>query len=242
MKGITVCVDYWDYLEITLPKNLHHFEDFLVVTAPQDTATQELCKKYAVKTHITDAFYRKGAHFNKWLALEEGLDVLGRLGWLCIIDSDIIMPEFIYWPELINGKLYAPRRRMTHHPLPENQWGQVPLWHVEEFSGYFQLFNGLDEHLPNPPWHELDWMHAGGADTAFQALWPVKDKVRLPFEVLHLGPNGKNWLGRATPIKGKLPTKSQERLGRLSALMELRRQTPKSLRQYEEEKIKDEQH
>ena len=239
MRAIIVCVDYWDYLAVTLPYNLHHYDECMVVTSPADTNTRELCKHYKVQCHITDAFYRKGAMFNKWLALEEGLDKFGRDGWILIIDADIMLPRSIDLPPLHIGNIYAPRRRMGDRPLPESMWNTLRLWHVQEFSGFFQLFHGRDPVLPNPPWHEVDWTHAGGADTFFQNKWRPTNKIRLDFEVLHLGPNGKNWCGRATPLAGQVPTEAHIRMQKLSEFMERRRVAPKAnLTRYDHEKLK----
>lgn len=238
-NAIIVCVDYWDYLRITLPHNRHHFNHILVVTSPNDIKTKELCEKHGVAYLSTDAFYKQGALFNKWLALEEGLDVLGRQGWISILDADVILPETIYAPPLEIGNLYGPKRRMGTHPLPENKWGEVPLWELAEFSGFMQVFHGSDPHLPAPPWHQTDWLHAGGADTFFQELWPESNRIRLPFEVLHIGPNGKNWCGRVTPIDGEVPKEAARRRQQLRQFMDVRRRTPRDQRTYSNEKIND---
>src|SRR5271165_5034841 len=87
------CVDYAPLLSVTLPYNRHHFQEVWVVTAQRDTATQEVALRNGARVHITDAFYRRGAFYNKWLALEEGLDAMGRSGWLCIMDADVLWPR-----------------------------------------------------------------------------------------------------------------------------------------------------
>lgn len=203
MRTIIVCVDYWDYLDECLPYNRHHFEEVLIVTSPQDTRTQHVCENLKVPYFITDAFYRNGAKFNKWLALEEGLDYFGRHGWITILDADIVIPKSIEWPKLDQTKLYGPERYMSTHLLPEEQWKTMPLWTNKEFSGFFQMFHASCPFLPDAPWHQTNWTHAGGADTFFQQNWPASQKVRLPFPVLHIGPNGKNWCGRVTPFEGE---------------------------------------
>jgi hypothetical protein len=55
MKAIMVCVDYGDLLSLTLPYNKHHFEQMLVVTAPRDRETQNICEVYCAisLTHST---------------------------------------------------------------------------------------------------------------------------------------------------------------------------------------------
>lgn len=236
MRTIIVCVDYWDYLSMCLPYNRHHFEEVLVVTSPQDIGTQTLCHNLKVPYFVTDAFYRNGARFNKWLALEEGFDHFGRHGWLAILDADILMPKSVEWPKLNQENLYGPERHMSISFLPENMWTSTPLWTNKEFSGYFQMFHATSPFLPSPPWHQTNWVHAGGADTFFQRLWPEEKKIRLPFKVLHIGPNGKNWCGRCTPLEGKIPEEAQQRQSAMRNFMQNRRLNPDP--NYNNEKLK----
>jgi hypothetical protein len=182
----------------------------------------------------TTAFKDDGAAFNKWKALEQGLDRMGREGWLCVMDADVLWPHNLEvvvgdkfqgldndWlsfnvPCVNNlnmrvGQLCTPKRRMCEdlgYGIPDEvTWDNFPLHRQQqEFAGYSQIFHASDPHLGPPPWHQVDWRHAGGADSFFQAKWPDSAKVRPPFEVLHLGPAGQNWWGRATPyLDGTVP-------------------------------------
>lgn len=252
LNAAMVCVDYSDLLAVTLPYNRHHFDRVLIVTTHADEATRILADRYNCEVHITDAFYRGGAAFNKWLALEEALDErMFRRGWLCLMDADVLWPKsalvHVSDPWLVvesptgnarftRGQLVSPLRRMAPWPLLEVdiQWEQfegrpprivkaVPvlpaeeLWHVYpvhrnvgEHAGYSQIFHCDDSKLGAPPWHEVDWEHAGGADSIFQRKWLPHQKLRPPFEVLHLGEPGQNWYGRATPLAdGTLPADAE---------------------------------
>lgn len=203
MKAIIVCVNYSDFLSITLPYNRHHFSEVVVVTSFNDRETQQLAKRHGARILITDAFYDDGADFNKFKALEQGLSVMGRNGWICLLDADIlwpkVLPKFTFTP----GKLYTPDRRMMREligQIPhEPYWASFPRPQYKGFSGYTQIVHGSDPVLGSPPWHEVTGRHAGGADTKFQARWSEADKIRPPFEVLHLGPNKTNWRGRVSP-------------------------------------------
>jgi hypothetical protein len=228
MKAILVCVNYADMLRVTLPYNIHHFKDIYIVTSHEDKDTINVANENNselypfINTYKTDAFYRNGADFNKWLALEEGLDYFNLRypvydGWLCLMDADVLWPKDI--PMLYNevsdedsltpNCLYTPRRRMLLDPprglgdvIPfpsENAWRNYPLHRQEkEFAGYSQIFHTRDIHLGDSPWHQTNWRHAGGADSLFQAKWPESNKIRPPFEVLHIGEAGRNWCGRIT--------------------------------------------
>lgn len=229
MKAIIVCVDYWDYLQVTLPYNRHHFQDVMIVTSMTDDKTVEVAKSNNCQVYQTDSFYEGGANFNKWKALEEGFDALGRKGWMCILDADIVWPKTVKFVDIEIGNLYTPFRRMCDPQVnlipEESTWTQYPLHRQQkEFAGFTQIFHADDPHLPSAPWHQINWKHAGGADTFFQKLWPESNKIRPQFEVLHLGHSGKNWCGRATPFAdGELPEQSKARIDALTAFMQGRR-------------------
>lgn len=205
MRAIIVSVDYGDLLELTLPYNRHHFEDVLIVTHERDKRTTGVAYANKAQVYFTNAFYEGGANFNKFKALEEGLDVMAREGWLCIMDADVLWPKSLPQTDYEVGKLYTPRRRMfldVTKPIPqEEDWGHYAVHpQCREFAGYTQIFHASDKHLGVAPWHETNWRHAGGADSFFQAKWSEEAKVRPNWECLHLGPAGENWCGRATPL------------------------------------------
>lgn len=90
---ITVCKDYSDYLQHTLPRNLNQANSFIVVTHPDDLKTREICAQYAplVTVVLTDCFYENGAAFNKGRAVNEGIDQITSPTWLLHLDSDIVL-------------------------------------------------------------------------------------------------------------------------------------------------------
>lgn len=232
MRSIVVCVEYSDLLAITLPANRHHFDAMMVVTSMADEATADLARQHDCHLYQTDAFYDRGAVFNKWAALEEGLSAFGREGWLCLLDADVIWPREIPEFDLVCGKLYTPRRRLfpdvTKPVPPESEWERYPLMREPEFAGYSQIFHASDPHLPGPPWHQTDWRHAGGADSFFQRMWAEPDKIRPPFVVLHLGEPGANWCGRVTQFTdGTKHPQAGERAERLRRFIEGRGGRPR---------------
>lgn len=211
-RAILVSVNYGDLLGLTLPFNRHHFEEVMVVTTPEDKVTQDVAIANGADLHATNAFYDDGADFNKWKALEEGLTVFGRHGWLCLMDADIVFPPELPRVEYLCGRLYSPYRHVIHSfdtatiDLTEvyNSRHLFPIYQEREWAGYTQIFHADDPVLPCPPWHEQNWRHAGGADSAFQNLWSKYDKIRLPWNVLHLGDPGYNWCGRNHEDRKKL--------------------------------------
>lgn len=241
MRAILVSVDYHDLLAITLPYNRHHFSSVCVVTAPGDKSIK-VAEDNGCKIFVTSSFYDGGASFNKWKALEEGLNWFRRRDidpWLCIMDADILWPKELRglggsqngWNQgsLVPGNLYTPLRRMMVDNLStipqETEWRQFPVHsNIQEWAGYSQIFHQDDCHLPQPPWHETNWRHAGGADSCFQQRWPASAKLRPPWDCLHLGSAGTNWAGRVTPyVDGTTHPEAPARAATLSRFFDLRR-------------------
>lgn len=206
IESLTICVEYDDFLAITLPRNKKHFDETLVITSPEDAATQKLAASQHCKCLVTDAFYRKGAMFNKGLAIEEGFNRLERREWICVWDADIVMPQNIEISNKQTDCLYVPARRLLEDPSSYRDnldWNLLPSPTLpHEFSGYFQLFHGSID-IPRP-WYSTDWIHAGGCDSDFSHKFLINERKRAPFDVLHLGPEGDqirigmNWMGRTT--------------------------------------------
>lgn len=98
LEAVIICVNYSDFLKITLPLNLKHFDNVIVVTKESDTKTIEFCRSIDDKKLVlikTDAFdYPKNkAKFNKGLAIDVGLQFLEHKSWVMNLDSDIVLPD-----------------------------------------------------------------------------------------------------------------------------------------------------
>lgn len=229
MRTFTVAVDYLDLLQLTLPDMMRTADEVVVVTDPRnrDGVLGLPCRGFSL--YVTDLFYADGAQFAKWRALEAALDDLGREGWLCFRDADVLWPAGVEVEEtsagltvggcaVVVGQLFCPLRAMAPWPYPgdprdEGGWAKWPTHrNVREWAGYSQVFHGSDRALGPPPWHEVDWRHAGGADSFFQAKWPEAKKLRPPWRCLHLGEAGVNWAGRCTAYgDGSLPEGAEAR-------------------------------
>jgi hypothetical protein len=228
---VLVCVDFADLLAVTLPANARHFRRIVVATTPEDAETQAVVASVPnAVCHITSVFFDRQAVFNKGAALEESFDVMGRAGFFVVMDADIVLPQSFRWPAVEAGNLYSPLRRMMvelPRPLvipPDEEWRRYPLHPQQhEFAGFFQLAHASDPVLASRPWYPTNWVHAGGCDSEFQAKWPAHRKIRPNFEVLHLGPAGVNWCGRASMLAdGTLPEGSEERKAALRAMVRAR--------------------
>ena len=234
IRALVISVDYSDILNLTLPYNKSFVDETLVVTSPGDTSTVEVAKRHGATTHITDAFYRRRAYFNKAAAIEEGLDVLGRSGWILLLDADILIPEGRHRFEPTTGRVYTARRRILKRlpqtVPPETQWRENKLMlNNEEYGGCFQLFHASDPVLGRPPWHNVGWLWAGGSGITINERWPLPMQARPPFEVLHLGEPFRNWVGRVTKyIDGTQHPDHQDRASRMVSLLQSRRRSTKS--------------
>lgn len=93
IEAVIVCINYADFLKITLPANKHHFDRLVIVTDEQDTETAKVCEFYNVQCIKTNAFYTDGSTKpNKALGINEGLKVLDKDGWVLHMDADIWLP------------------------------------------------------------------------------------------------------------------------------------------------------
>jgi hypothetical protein len=200
LRGITVCVNYADLLRITLWRNMRHLSECLVVTSPDDHETVGLCRGVpGVSVHVTDAFTRHGAKFNKGLALEETFDVLGRHGWILIWDADILLPEVFPWYSVKPGYLHGVNRRQVNDPArwhPDKPWRSYLPIRDGGPVGFFQLFQAEDPALAGKhPWYDVTFTHAGGGDARFLTFWDPRHRLMLPVDVLHFGSPHTNWFG-----------------------------------------------
>jgi hypothetical protein len=205
IRGLTVVVGAW-YARthaICAARNMRHLVETVVVT---DAATAPLLADVpGQRVHVTDAFTRADANgavplFNKGLAIEEAWPVLGRHGWLLVLDGDVLLPDYLPAEGIRPGTLYGARRRILADPAawhPGLDWSACePVNDGGQPIGFCQLFHAADPALAGVrPWYDVTYPHAGGGDAAFMARWPAERRALLPMEVLHLGPIDTHWYG-----------------------------------------------
>lgn len=92
IETVTVCVGYGDFLLESAKLNRPHFERWVIVTAPQDEETREVCRKYDLSVVLTDDFTRDGADFAKARGINRGLNLLSKGCWRLHLDADIVLP------------------------------------------------------------------------------------------------------------------------------------------------------
>lgn len=97
LEAVIVCVNYSDFLRVTLPQNKKHFDKIVVVTDKNDQETVQVCLENNVSYIQTDDFYRDGGEKpkpNKSIGINAGLSQLDLDGWVLQIDADIWLPSF----------------------------------------------------------------------------------------------------------------------------------------------------
>ena len=75
LEAVTVCVNYADFLEETIPYNLPQLDLWTIVTSPDDKQTQHVCNRYGLRCLKTDCFYRdvERPRINKGRGINYGL-------------------------------------------------------------------------------------------------------------------------------------------------------------------------
>jgi hypothetical protein len=187
IEAVIVCVNYADILAHTLPNNMQHLDQIIVVTDLRDHATRELCKRLGVTCVSTDRFYDGEAVFNKAEGIQVALDLLSRDAWVLHMDADIWLPPHIR--EVLDSRhldpecIYGIDRLMCHgyeawmdfcaKPTPINEL--YYLVHARAFPigsrvahynqrdgwfpiGFFQLWNPCGSGVHTYP------RESGGAD------------------------------------------------------------------------------
>lgn len=121
LTAITVCIDFSDFLSDALPENRGFFDRYILLTSPEDTATQELGEKYDCEV-ITTTLHRDLGKFNKGAVINQGIASAHPANWLCLIDADIVLPtSFRTWlselPKIVRKPHWVPHTLFGLHRL-----------------------------------------------------------------------------------------------------------------------------
>jgi hypothetical protein len=159
LSGIVTCVNYDDYLAWTLPHNVEHFDEFVVVTDVKDISTQKITKKCGAKCVIRSSHEPFDANGTKGMAINEGIAEMQSPEWILHLDADIILGhnfrKKLTSKFLNKDALYWVRRKQPSHEsqlsvflknkITIHDWeGVLPEGSPQRWSGpfgYFQLFN-----------------------------------------------------------------------------------------------------
>lgn len=196
--AVQVCVDYADVLGHTLRINRPLFDRFIIVTAPHDIETQEICRDYDVELVVSERFWHDGAFFNKAAGLNEGLRHAAT-DLVCSVDADTILPpSVLHHVACINDResLYGMARKI-HLTYADylTESGEIRATAPGYTIGFFQLFWRSSAFFPGE--FEESYLTAAHYDIEFMAHWPASRRMHLGDLVAsHIGPRQINWFGR----------------------------------------------
>jgi len=235
IEAVVVCVNYSDFLAVTLPKNIELVDRLVVVSHYDDKATHRLCDKFSVDCIKTDVMYDDGDKFNKGRAINLGLSNLRHDDWILHLDADIMLPHrfrhaikmgkldksYLYGADRLDTISYENWEKNKWRTIPQHQWrfmvtpqSEFPvgarLLHLEYGYcpiGYFQMFHSSVRR--NYP---IVCGSAEHSDVLFAVQWSRDHRILAPeFFVYHLEsertPMGVNWDGRKTKPFGPDGTK-----------------------------------
>jgi predicted GH43/DUF377 family glycosyl hydrolase len=207
LNAIIVSVNYNDFLSITL-ESISNLMNVTVVTSPDDTVCQQLCKRFRVNCVVTDKMYDEDAKFNKGKAINEGLKSINNPDWILLLDADIyLQPNFLDVLKSskndINSLIICKRLILDNYDDFVKWKNGEDVGQIERAKGYgyFQLFNAKCSSNRSFFYSEK-YTDASESDLEFRDRFKLKKE--LDTCVVHLGNTGKNWFGRITENFKKL--------------------------------------
>lgn len=206
IEAVTVSVDYADFLAESLPLNKPLFDRIVVVTTPEDHATQRICEYHHVECVTTRAFATHKGQFRKAAGINVGLAKLDKDAWVCHLDADMVLPaqtrQVLEHAELDPAVIYGADRNVIvgyeawreHCRKPRIQQELKPCFvHVDTYKvgarlnvpklngyapiGFFQLWNPVGSGVRSyPSKHE----GADRTDMLFSTQWPRGKRGFIP--------------------------------------------------------------
>lgn len=113
ITAIVVCVNYDDYLALTLPINVKEVDRILVVTDENDEKTKKLAESLGATVFISKRIHENGAVLAKGKAINDAINSLKNPDWILVMDADVILPRgFLKIKDRVlnPGVLYYTRR------------------------------------------------------------------------------------------------------------------------------------
>lgn len=201
MIGLTVCVNYADFLAETLPQNRKFFTHFYIVTEATDTRTVELGKQHDCQMLFTTKTHERGSKFNRGGLIHDAQKQIHRMhrdDWICILDADIFLPDSFatldVW-SLPRSNIYGVPRHI--YKTKEDFLAQRNVEHdntlveTDEVWGYFQLY--WLKFMYYEPWAA----DCSKSDMVFMRRFKRRVKL-MDRHCVHFGLTGVNWEGRVS--------------------------------------------
>ena len=204
---ITVCVKYSDYLFTSLAVNRGFFEDYVVVTVPDDVDTHAVCNKYDCHMLLSDSLQRNGAVFNKSALINLGQNYVHARypdAWILILDSDILLPDnfkTVVEEQLDDRSALYSMPRFDFFPDEHNVIHLDQLRVIEhgkryriDFMGFFQLYFDKAKYYP------ADSHSCRDCDAVFASSFHRFRMMTIFSYLCHIGQSNQNHFGRCTGL------------------------------------------
>lgn len=200
--AIVTSVGYADKLQVSILCNIDFFDEIVVATAPDDSATLAVCNKFSTRgvwCYRTNAFHHSDAAFNKGAAVREvqrklHKDAAARKEEtdIAIVDADVCLPKAVDGPSPPPGTLIGLRGRWVVPTMSDMLSGSPAFLEVfREPTGFFQLYNARAPHL-----YPSYLPTAGGSDQLFAMSF--NHQQNIPAFAWMLGCPYVNWAGVKT--------------------------------------------
>jgi len=215
LELITCSVGCAPFLKTCLERNMRHFDRTMVVTDPDDKASQDLAEQMDADVVISNRFYAGGRRFDRGSVYNRALQALRHKDQVVFMDVDIVLPDgFRAALELYGLKqdcFYGMSRRDIHNEaqrqafLKGEPFESVLHGGSDWGFGFFQLFSPQSRFLKgvNPVYPSAEDVNMSdylfrqqfGAGHHFDQEtgewhWDPVHQHKLPFECFHLGSNG----------------------------------------------------
>jgi hypothetical protein len=194
--GITICIDYADYLAETLPHNRPLFTTYYIITEERDTATCELARAHDCVLLFTTKTHIKGAKFNKSGMVFDAQNYVHPrhpLAWIVMLDADIYLPadlwKLIDRHTLNKNGIYGLTRHV-YNKHSDYVYGRVACIDKGDGGvvGYFQLYWLKNKFYPS--WSA----NCSHCDLAFMNGFRIQKTFH--HICFHFGEKHINWNGR----------------------------------------------
>jgi len=198
LSCVLVSVGYGQALAETLPLNMPHFDQMVVVTTPEDETTQSVAKACGATIVLSRRCYDNDDAFNKGRMLNDGIAALEDPDWILLTDADIVMHSslraHVMSRALNKGCLYFTARIDRNTVINQGADSNI------EPNGYFQLFHPSAQSIRTlwPKMISEAFCSAGSVDSWFYQQWPNSKLVLMPeVRVEHISSRwlAENWNG-----------------------------------------------
>jgi hypothetical protein len=204
IHGLTVCVNYAEFLAASLPRWMPGLASLTIVTTPADHETQALAVRHGANVFETDLFTADGAVFNKGRAMEaarvwaEDMVTHREPGWRLFFDSDVCRRRAGRRGSGCSSRASSTGAcATTRRRAPRMTAGRRSARMTCPGSGTSSCSTARIRSFSVTPLLDTHWTHAGNYDNRFMDLWRARRiQVRtVPFRVAHIGER-ENWFGR----------------------------------------------